>query len=113
MDKNKKKSPYKKVKLKFNYPTDLASNFVTNIVIQHQPDYFVLSFFEVWPPPILGETKKEKEDCINEVEHVEAKCVSRLVITPEKLREFIRVMSGNLSDYDKLAMLDQKLSKEE
>lgn len=111
--KNNKKSPYKTVKLKFNYPDDLNSNFVTNVVIQHQPDYFILSFFEIWPPPILGKTEIEKKDVVDKIEQVEAKCVSRLVITPEKMREFIKLMTGNLADYDKMEKLEPKPTKEE
>jgi len=71
---------------------------------------FILSFFEVWPPAILGETDEEKQEMLDSLESVEAKCVARLVVTPSRMREFIAVMNENLSNYERLI---KALSSEE
>lgn len=96
-----KNSKFKKIKLKHFYPDNLSTHFVSNVVVQHQKEFFTLSFFEVWVPPILGETVEEKMTEINEISHVDAKCVSRLVITPEKMREFLKILKENIDNYDK------------
>jgi hypothetical protein len=102
MDKSGEQSTLteKRVPLKRTYPPDLQSHFVMNIVVQHQPDYFVLSFFEIWPPPVLGETDEDRLEEIEQIEEVEARCVARLVVTPEKMRDFIGVMSTNFQNWE-------------
>lgn len=103
---NEESQAGKAVPLARKYPEDLESNFVSNIVVQHQPDFFILSFFEVWPPPILGETEEETQQALESIEEVEAKCVARLVVTPRRMQEFIQVMSDNWEKYkSKLAMV--------
>lgn len=100
----------KQVQLQRTYPENLQSHFVVNMVVQHQPDMFILSFFEVWPPAILGETDEEKQEMLDSLESVEAKCVARLVVTPSRMREFVAVMNENLSNYERLI---KALSSEE
>lgn len=98
----------KKIRIERTYPDDLQSHFVSNIVVQHQPDMFILSFFEVWPPPILGESDEEKRQVIDAIDHVEAKCVARLVLTPSKLREFLETMSENLHNYEHMMQIQSE-----
>lgn len=92
----------KKVRLQRTYPENLQSHFVASLIVQHQPEMFVLSFFEVWPPAVLGETDEEKQAILDSIESVEAKCVARLVVTPSKMREFLDVMNENLTNYEQL-----------
>lgn len=101
-DGQKTKVVEKRLRIERHYPEDLTTHFITHFVAQHQPDHFVLSLFEVWLPAILGETEEERLQIVEEIETVKAKCVSRLVLTPEKMREFIAVLQQNLDNYDKL-----------
>ena len=90
---------FKKIKIRHLYPDDIDSNFVSNIVVQHQPDHFVVSFFEVFPPPILGDSLEEKRSKFNQMDHVDAKCVSRIIVTPDKMGEIIQILSENYNKY--------------
>lgn len=98
----------KKIRIERVYPEDLQSHFVSDTVVQHQPDVFVLSFFEVWPPAILGESDEEKKRAIDAIDHVEAKCVARLVLTPSKMREFLETMSENLRNYEHMMQIQSE-----
>ena len=91
----------KEIKIERIYPEDLQSHFVSNIVVQHQPDFFILSFFEIWPPAILGETEEEKQRAVEALDRIDSKCVARLVVTPAKMRTFVAVMSENLRIYER------------
>ena len=93
---------YKEVKLERVFPDDLESHFVTNVVIQHQEECFILSFFETWPPPVLGDTPEEIRASIDSIQKVEAKCVARLVVPPSKMRDFLSVMNENYQKYEAL-----------
>jgi len=92
----------KQVPLKRTYPADLRTHFVANVVIQHQPDHFILSFFEVLPPPILGATELEKQAVFEQIDSVEARCVARIVVTPNRMKAIIRALSENYADYERL-----------
>ncbi len=86
---------------------------MSNIVVQHQPDIFILSFFEVWSPTILGDTNEEKEKALEAVDRVEAKCVARLVLTPSKMKEFVETMAENLQNYNDMMQMQLDLDEEE
>lgn len=103
----------KKVRIERIYPDELQSHFVSNVVVQHQPDIFVLSFFEVWPPAILGDSDEEKRKALEAVVRVEAKCVARLVLTPGKMKEFMETMAENLQNYDKMMQMQLDLDEKE
>lgn len=90
----------KDIKLERIYPDNLQSHFVSNIVVQHEPDIFILSFFEVWPPAILGANEEEKQKELEKIKRVESKCVARLVVTPKKMVEFVKAMTENLKNYE-------------
>jgi hypothetical protein len=92
-------SEFKKLKIQHIFPDDLDSKFVSNIIVQHQPDHFVVSFFEVFPPPILGDSEEDKRRQFRGIDHVNAKCVSRIVVTPDKMGEIITVLSDNYNNY--------------
>jgi hypothetical protein len=86
------------IPLKRVYPEDLQTNFVVNMTIQHESDHFILQFFEVFPPLLLG-SNEEKKAVIESLDHVDAKCVSRIVVTPEKFGEFLKTMNENYHNF--------------
>ena len=90
----------KKIRVNRTFPQDLQSQFVNDVVIQHQPDHFIISFFEVHPPLVLGETEEEKQQILDALDSVESKCIARLVVTPATMRDFVRAMGENLENYE-------------
>lgn len=102
----------KKVRINRVFPEDLTTNFVSSLVVQHEAEIFILSFFEVWPPPILGETDEEKLEALSAIDYIDAKCVSRLVLTPNVMREFIDTMSENLDKFERNRQTESKLGEE-
>ena len=95
----------KTVPLVRKYPDDLKSYFVANIVVQNQPEHFTLDFFEVWQPPIIG-SEAEQEKLINQLTSIEAKCVVRVILTPQRMRDMVRLMTDNLSKFE--ARMDER-----
>lgn len=100
MEKDHKKTDILELKIPIKrvYPEDLNSYFVTNMTIQHQPDHFILQFFEVFPPLILG-SDEEKKSLVESLDNIEAKCVGRIIVTPEKFSEFLETMNDNYKKY--------------
>lgn len=110
---DKEKMFAKKIQIERIYPENLQSHFVSNVVVQHQPDIFILSFFEVWPPAILGDTNEEKRKALEAIDRVEAKCVARLVLTPSKMREFVETMAENLQNYEEMMQMQLDIDEKE
>lgn len=101
----KKANDSKLVRLNWVFPPDLQTHFVMNMTVQSQPDHFILSFFEVTPPPIIGETEEEKQAFMDGISSVDAKCVARVVVTPDKMKEFVEVLSQNYAQWKQLTFV--------
>jgi hypothetical protein len=94
-------STSKKVRIVRKYPDDLQSHFISSIVVQQEPDRFILTFFEIWPPAIIGETDEEKQQILESLDYVEAKCVARIVLSPSKMEEFLQIATDNFSKFER------------
>lgn len=105
---SKKEIETKQVKVERKYPESLQTHFVTNIVVQHQPDFFILSFFEVFPPPILGKTLEERQAALEALDRVDAVCVARLVVSPQKMKEFAKAINDNIATHEAMLKLIAK-----
>lgn len=90
----------KSVSIKINYkiPEDIQTHFSDNFVVQHQKDHFILTFYEMIQPPILG-SEEERLEQLSKIQQLDAKCISRIVVTPQKIEEIIKVLTENLENY--------------
>ena len=87
-----------RVPIRWHFPSGVQSRYATNLVVQHTEHEFVISFFEVYPPVILGDPE-ERKNALEQVEAVPAICVSRVIVAPGRLAEFIQVLQDNLDVY--------------
>lgn len=92
--------PEDHIQLRINYevPENVPTRYATHIVAQHGDREFLISFFEVWPPLLLG-TPEEIQAQIEQTDHVKAKCVARIVVSADRLTEFIQVLQNNLQKF--------------
>ncbi len=97
---DKPRPAVRQVSVKHVYPDDLTTSYASQIVVQHDPEVFVVSFFEAFPPLVLGSSEEIKSGLAN-IKHVEAKCVARIVLTPTKMKEFVQIAQNNLQRYMK------------
>ena len=84
--------------LEWHVPEDIVSQYVTNMVVQHTEHEFVISFFEVTPPLVLGEPDEIKTQ-LEQLGTVQAECVARIVVAASRMPEFVRVLQDNLENY--------------
>ena len=98
--KEKEDKSAKNVPLQFIYPDNVKSNFVTNMIVQNQSDYFTISFFEALIPPILGDTEDKRKEELQSVQRIQAKCVSKIFVTPQKMKDFVKVLNKNFKNYE-------------
>ena len=86
------------IPLEYRFPPDVISRYATNILVQNTASEFVLSFFEVRPPVLLG-TPEENVERIKTLGPVPADCVARLVIAPSRMGSFIDAMQRIYEQY--------------
>lgn len=84
--------------IEWHIPDDIQARYATNMVAQHLEHEFLISFFDIWPPILLG-SPEEIAEKLKEVKSVRASCVARIVIAEEKLPDFIRVLQDNLRHF--------------
>ena len=82
-------------------PSDMPGLYATNIVVQHTPNEFVISFWEVKAPPVLGTTEEEKKATFERVKQVPAHCIARLVVSPGRMKGFAGAMQENWDSYQR------------
>jgi hypothetical protein len=84
--------------IEWYYPEDIISRYATNMVVQHTEHEFIISFFEIQPPVVLGEIEA-REAQLDKIESVRANCIARVIVAPERLAEFIQVLQDNWDKY--------------
>lgn len=89
---------HKEVRIEF-VPSDMPGVYATSIVVQHTPTEFVISFWELKAPPILGTTEEEKEATFEGVDHVPAHCVARVIVSPGRMKGFADATQRNWDSY--------------
>ena len=91
--------------IEWHFPRDIVSRYATNMVVQHTEHEFIISFFEAYPPVLLGDAE-EKKAALKQIESVPAICVARVIVAPERLAEFIQVLQDNLDKYSSRTKLE-------
>jgi len=86
------------VPIEWHISEDIDSKYATNLVIQHSEHEFIINFFEMHPPLILGAPDQVREQW-QKIESVQAKCVARIIVSPDRMQEFIDVMQAGLNKY--------------
>lgn len=96
-------------------PIEIISRYANNIVVRHSKDEFIISFYEMRPPVMLGEPEEVKAK-LHELGHVRAECVARIVVAVSKMPSFINAMKTNLAGFqakiEALEDLDEDIEQE-
>jgi hypothetical protein len=90
-------------KVRIDYPVFEATPpaYATNLVVQHVGKEFILNYYVVTPPAILGEPGEEKEAVRarqRAITLVPARCVARVVLTEDRMVDFVKSMIQNLKE---------------
>jgi hypothetical protein len=85
-------------------PDAIASTHVTNLVIQYTPSEFIVSFFEIKPPMLVGVPNKE---VLESIKSIRADCVARIIVSPDRMPGFVNALQTNLENF-----LSNKSSKQ-
>lgn len=84
----------RQVSIEWHIPGGIVTRYATNMVVQHSEQEFILSFFELLPPIILG-TPQELEK-LETMSSVQAECIARIIVSAGRMPKFIEVLQQTL-----------------
>jgi len=90
-----------KARIDFPVFEPIVPAYATNIVIQHYGKEFIVTYYAVLPPAVLTEPDQSPEVTkarLREIDSVPARCVARIVLSDERMVDFLRLMVQNLKD---------------
>jgi hypothetical protein len=98
MVKKQEPEPSVKLPIEWHVPKELISRYANNIVVQHTPQEFIVSFFETQPPLVVGNTEEQAKQ-LKTIKSVQSLCVSRIIISPDRMGDFINALQTNYQNY--------------
>lgn len=95
------------IPIEWHIPDDITLRYATNFVVQHTEREFILSFFEITPPIVLGD-EDEQRRAFAQMNSVRARCVGRIVCTPDRAVALIEILQQNLEVYGSRHLQEDK-----
>lgn len=84
-----------KLPLEWIVPENMVARYATNMVVQRLENEYLISFFEVKPPMILGEPEFI-ESKVNDLQSIKANCVAQIIVAENKMPGFVNAFKTNL-----------------
>ncbi len=78
----------------WHIPDDLVARYATNMVVQRLENEYLISFFEIKPPIILGNPEEISEQA-KDIKDIKATCVAQIIVAAEKMPNFIHTLEEN------------------
>lgn len=92
---NKKQDQSQVLPVEWNVPEDMVARYATNMVVQRLENEFLISFFEIRPPIILGEPAEVIKK-YQQMKSVTANCVARIIVAAEKMPSFVNALETSV-----------------
>ena len=82
------------------YPKDdgVYPLFANNVVVQIGSDGYVLGFYSVFPPIVIG-SEAEINASLSAMKVVNAKCVSKILLSPEEAKRLATVLTDAIAKH--------------
>src|SRR3972149_4039234 len=81
--------------ISWRFPEGLSTRYANQMTVQITPTECVLSFFEILPPVLLGSPEENKKT-LAEMGSIPANCVARIVVSRERIREFVKTLDKSV-----------------
>jgi hypothetical protein len=99
-----------RLRIEWQQPEGVQTSYVTNFTIQEDGPNFILSFYEIKPPIFIGPDQNQLAR-VRKLHSIKAEYVARLVVTEERLREFIQVTTDYLErEHRTITVVDEENS---
>jgi Protein of unknown function (DUF3467) len=86
------------IPVEWHFPEQIASRYATNLVVQSTQHEFIISFFEVRHPILIGSPEEQRAQ-LEQIKSIRAECVARIIVAAEKMPEFLQVLQVRLDAF--------------
>lgn len=83
------------IPIDWDVPKELTTRLATHFVVQNTGHEVIVSFFEVYPPLLVG-TPEEQHATFEAIAGVRAECVGRVAIAAGRIEELVALLRGNI-----------------
>ncbi len=91
----------KEIPLEWVVPEGLVSRYASHVVVQKTDSNFLISFFEVKPPLIIGDAD-EISLSLSKIDKIPAKCVAQVYMSNEQIKAFYDLLHKMLDSEDEI-----------
>lgn len=85
------------VPIEWYIPESLVWHYATNMIVQHTDHEFVLSFFEMKPPVIIGVPTQE---ALENLKSIRATCVAQIIVAKDRMPAFLEAIRTNFEKFE-------------
>jgi hypothetical protein len=96
----------REIKIGYYGDGDIIGIFADQAIVSHATGLFTLLFYQMQIPPLAQPPE------LKALETIPARCVARIVITPELMEQFSEAIKTNIAKYNRL-LEKQVLMKQE
>jgi hypothetical protein len=89
-----------RIPIEWYFPDDLAGVPASHALLQHDDDEYHISFFEIPPPIVLGNSK-QRADQLKAIDKVRATCRARIVMSEQHFKAFAEAVAKQVSNTGK------------
>lgn len=87
-----------KLEVEFTGSENVPIVFANNVFVRHEEDMFIITFAQAHGPYIVKPTPEQ----LKKIGKVPSQVVARIAVSPIKMKEFLKVLSGNFERFMKM-----------
>lgn len=89
------------VPIDWHIPSELKSQYASNVFVQAGEYEMILSFFQTQLPLLTG-TVEENQKKLEEFKSIRSECVGRIIVPPDLVPKIISALQTSLENYQAL-----------
>jgi hypothetical protein len=88
-------------------PEGITTIYVTDMAVQHFEHEFILTFWELERPLLLG-SAEEIEETLKKLKSVKKVCKARIAVAADRMPAFIEALRTNLKKFQEMKKMSQE-----
>jgi hypothetical protein len=77
---------------------DTSSGYATNMIVQHTNHEFIISFFEIKPPLLIGEESEQRQQAAI-LGGIKAQCIAQITVHADRMPQFLQALNTNYEQF--------------
>jgi hypothetical protein len=92
---------HKEIPIEWVVPEDVIARYASNVVVQKTESNYLISFFEIQPPLIIGDAESINLN-LSKIVRIPAKCVAQIYMSNEQIKAFYDLLHKLLDSEDEI-----------